>query len=170
MASLRAIRCGTLFAGPGAPPARGAVVVVAGARIPAVGPAATTPVPAGAGVLDWSDRFVMPGLVDAHSHISIVPGDGDQIAQLRQEAVPQALRATANLRRDLASGTTTLRVMTEEHFLDVAVREAITAGRGPRARPPCGPPRGTPRHGPRAPAPPPAGGGGELGGGRGGMS
>jgi len=128
VAALCAIRCGTLFDGTGASAIRSAVVVVDGARITAVGPAATTPVPAGAAVLDWSDRFVMPGLVDAHSHISIVPGDGDQIGQLRQEAVPQALRATANLRRDLASGTTTLRVMTEEHFLDVAVRAAIEAG------------------------------------------
>jgi len=138
MASLRAIRCGTLFDGTGAPPIRSAVVVVDGARITAVGPTATTPVPAGAPVLDWSDRFVMPGLVDAHSHISIVPGDGDQIGQLRQEAVPQALRATANLRRDLASGTTTLRVMTEEHFLDVAVRDAIEAGVIPGPRLLCG--------------------------------
>jgi imidazolonepropionase-like amidohydrolase len=89
-------------------------------------------------VLDWSDRFVMPGLVDAHSHISIVPGDGDQIGQLRQEVVPQALRAVANLRRDLASGTTTLRVMTEEHFLDVQVRDAIEAGVIPGPRLLCG--------------------------------
>jgi imidazolonepropionase-like amidohydrolase len=97
--ALRAIRCGTLFDGTGAAPVRSAVIVVDGVRITAVGPAASTPVPAGADVLELSDRFVMPGLVDAHSHISIVPGDGDQIGQLRQEAVPQALRATANLRR-----------------------------------------------------------------------
>jgi imidazolonepropionase-like amidohydrolase len=89
-------------------------------------------------VLDWSDRFVMPGLVDAHSHISIVPGDGDQIGQLRQDVVPQALRATSNLRHDLASGTTTLRVMTEERFLDVQVREAIAAGVIPGPRLLCG--------------------------------
>ena len=76
----------------------------------------------------------MPGLVDAHSHISIVPGQGDQIGQLRRPPVPQALQATANLRRDLAAGTTTMRVMAEEHFLDVEVREAIQAGviPGPR--------------------------------------
>src|SRR6185312_8993418 len=138
MAPLRAIRCGTLFDGTGAPPARGAVVVVDGERIAAVGPAATTPLPAGAAVLDWSDRFVMPWLVDAHSHISIVPSDGDQISQLRQDVVPQALRATSNLRRDLAAGTTTLRVMTEEHFLDVRVREAIDAGVIPGPRLLCG--------------------------------
>jgi imidazolonepropionase-like amidohydrolase len=132
------IRCGTLFDGTGAPPLRSAVIVVEDGRITAVGPAATTPAPAGAPVLDVSDRFVMPGLVDAHSHISIVPGDGDQIGQLRQEAVPQALRATANLRRDLASGVTTLRVMTEERFLDVQVREAIEAGVIPGPRLLCG--------------------------------
>ena len=80
----------------------------------------------------------MPGLVDAHSHISIVPGDGDQIGQLRQDVVPQALRATSNLRRDLAAGTTTLRVMTEERFLDVQVREAIAAGVIPGPRLLCG--------------------------------
>ncbi|HYB69757.1 MAG TPA: amidohydrolase family protein [Candidatus Bathyarchaeia archaeon] len=107
-------------------------------RIGSVGPAASTPIPSGARVIDWGDRFVMPGLVDAHSHISIVPGDGDQIGQLRQEPVPQALRATANLRRDLAAGTTTLRVMTEERFLDVQVREAIDAGVIPGPRLLCG--------------------------------
>ena len=132
------IRCGTLFDGTGAPPLRSAVIVVEDGRITAVGPAATTPAPAGAPVLDLGDRFVMPGLVDAHSHISIVPGAGDQIGQLRQEAVPQALRATANLRRDLASGVTTLRVMTEERFLDVQVREAIEAGVIPGPRLLCG--------------------------------
>ena len=52
--------------------------------------------------------------------------------------MPQALRATANLRRDLASGTTTLRVMAEEHFLDVEVREAIEAGVIPGPRLLCG--------------------------------
>jgi imidazolonepropionase-like amidohydrolase len=84
--------------------------------------------------VDLRDRFVMPGLVDAHSHISIVPGAGDQIGQLRQPPVPQALRASANLRRDLAAGTTTMRVMAEENFLDVQVRDAIEAGviPGPR--------------------------------------
>jgi imidazolonepropionase-like amidohydrolase len=128
MTAVRAIRCGTLFDGTGAAPLRDAVVVVRDGRIAAVGPAATTTVPPGAEVIDASDRFVMPGLVDAHSHISIVPGLGDQIGQLRQPPVPQALRATANLRRDLLGGTTTMRVMAEEHFLDVAVRDAIEAG------------------------------------------
>jgi imidazolonepropionase-like amidohydrolase len=128
------LRCGTLFDGTGADPIPGGVVVIDGGRVVAAGPAEGTPAPRGAGVIDLSGRFVMPGLVDAHSHISIVPGQGDQIGQLRRPPVPQALQATANLRRDLAAGTTTMRVMAEEHFLDVEVREAIQAGviPGPR--------------------------------------
>lgn len=133
-----ALRCGRLFDGTGADPVAGAVLVIDGGRITAAGPAATTAVPPGAEVVDLGDRFVMPGLVDAHSHISIVPGQGDQIGQLRQAPVPQALRATANLRRDLLAGTTTMRVMSEESFLDLDVREAIEAGVIPGPRLLCG--------------------------------
>jgi imidazolonepropionase-like amidohydrolase len=134
MGTVRAIRCGTLFEGTGAPPMRDATLVIEDGRIAAAGPTATTAIPPGAERLDLSERFVMPGFVDAHSHISIVPGAGDQIGQLRQPPVPQALRAAANLRRDLAAGTTTMRVMAEENFLDVQVRDAIDAGviPGPR--------------------------------------
>jgi imidazolonepropionase-like amidohydrolase len=126
--TVRAVRCGTLFDGTGAEPVRNGVVVLEGPRITAAGPAATTTVPPDAEWLDLGDRFVMPGLVDCHSHISIVPGLGDQLGQICRSAVPQVLQATANLRRDLAAGTTTMRVMGEEHFLDVDVRNAIEAG------------------------------------------
>src|SRR6516162_11309360 len=123
----RAIRCGTLFDATGAPPLRDALVIVTDGRIAAVGPAATTPIPFGAETLDLSKRFVMPGLIDCHSHASIVPGLGDQLGQLCRGPVPQALAATANLRTDLAAGTTTMRIMGEEHFVDVELRDAIEA-------------------------------------------
>jgi imidazolonepropionase-like amidohydrolase len=128
--AVRAIRCGTLFDGTGAAPLRNAVVTVTDGRITGVG----TTAPAGADTLDLGDRFVMPGLVDCHSHASIVPGEGDQLGQLCRGPVPQALAATRNLRKDLAAGTTTMRIMGEEHFVDVEVRQAIEAGviPGPR--------------------------------------
>jgi len=88
--AVRAIRCGTLFDGTGADPVRNAVVVVRDGRIASVGTAA----PPGAATLDLGDRFVMPGLVDCHSHASIVPGLGDQLGQLCRGPVPQALAAT----------------------------------------------------------------------------
>jgi imidazolonepropionase-like amidohydrolase len=129
-----AIRCGTLFDGTGAAPVRDATIVVADGRITAVGPAGRVTVPPGAEPLDLRERFVMPGLIDCHSHASIVPGLGDQLGQLCRGPVPQALAATKNLRKDLAAGTTTMRIMGEEHFVDVDLREAIEAGiiTGPR--------------------------------------
>ncbi len=134
MTATRVIRCGTLFDATGAPPLRDSLVVVADGHIEAVGPAASTLVPPGAETLDWSRHFVMPGLIDCHSHASIVPGLGDQLGQLCRPPVPQALAAVRNLERDLAAGTTTMRIMGEEHFLDVDLREAIDAGiaSGPR--------------------------------------
>ena len=81
------LRCGTLFDGTGADPVPGGVVVIDDGRIAAAGPADRIPPPPGARVIDLGGRFVMPGLVDAHSHISIVPGQGDQIGQLRRPPV-----------------------------------------------------------------------------------
>ena len=116
------IRCGMLFDGTGADPVAGGEVVVGDGKI-AAGPA-----PEGAEVIDLGSAFVMPGLIDAHTHLSVVPSRGDQVGQLRQEAGRQALRVPDNLRRDLDAGTTTLRIMGEEDWLDVYTREAIAAG------------------------------------------
>src|SRR5947209_3691424 len=124
---LTIIRCGTLFDGTGGAPLTDAVIGVEDGRIVSVGQADSTPHGEESTTLDLRDKFVMPGLVDAHSHASIVPGDGDQSGQMRQPAVRQVLRASANLRRDLGAGTTTMRLMAEEHFLDIDLREAIEA-------------------------------------------
>jgi imidazolonepropionase-like amidohydrolase len=122
------VRSGTLFDGTGAEAMHDGVVVIDGGRIQAVGPAETTRVPQGATVVDLHCNFVMPGLVDAHTHASINPGNGDQTGQMRRPAVKQALQATANLRRDLLAGTTTMRLMAEEYFLDIDLREGIDRG------------------------------------------
>ena len=116
------VRCGTLFDGTGADPIAGAELVVDGGKIVA-GPA-----PDGAEVVELGSAFVMPGLVDAHTHLSVVPGRGDPLGQFRQEPGRQALRVPDNLRRDLEAGSTTLRIMGEEDWLDVYTREAVAAG------------------------------------------
>ena len=120
------IRGGRVFDGTGA--VTQGDVVVDGDRI------AAEPAPEGAEVIDLGDAFVMPGIVDAHTHLSVRPGLGDQLGRLRQEPGRQALRVPDNLRADLDAGTTTLRIMAEEDWLDVHVRDAIEAGEleGPR--------------------------------------
>src|SRR6266851_1937969 len=47
---------------------RDSVIVISGRRIVAVGPAASTPVPAGATIVDGRGKWVVPGYVDAHVH------------------------------------------------------------------------------------------------------
>lgn len=120
------LRCERLWDGTGSPARAGAELVIENGRI------ADGPAPPDAEVVDLG--FTMPGLVDAHTHLSVMPGRGDQLGQLRQPPGQQALRVPDNLRRDLEAGTTTMRIMAEEDWLDVYTREAIEAGHidGPR--------------------------------------
>lgn len=129
-----AIRAGWVWDGSGGDAIRDGVVLIDGDRIAAVGPASTINVPQDAEVLDRSGEFLMPGLIDAHTHITIVPGLGNQIGQLAQPIERQTMRGVGNLRRMLDSGVTTARVMGEERWLDVAFREEIERGTvaGPR--------------------------------------
>lgn len=129
-----AIKGQRVIDGTGRGPIERGVVLVEGGRIKAVGRQADVAIPAGTDVIDCGAQTVLPGLVDAHSHASIVPGLGDQIGQLKQPPAPQLLRAVRNLRTDLLSGVTTMRVVGEEHVIDVELREAIAGGRLPGPR------------------------------------
>jgi imidazolonepropionase-like amidohydrolase len=129
-----AIKAQRVLDGTGRPPIERGVVLVEGDRITAVGRQADVAIPADAEVIDCGTQTVLPAFVDAHSHASINPGLGDQIGQLKQPPAPQMVRAVRNLRTDLLSGVTTMRVVGEEHFIDVELREAIAAGRLPGPR------------------------------------
>jgi imidazolonepropionase-like amidohydrolase len=85
-------------------------------------------------VLDFSDSYVMPGMIDAHTHLSIVPGLGNQLAQMKLPAATNALRSIPNIKKSVASGITTMRILGEEHFVDVEIKKAINSGliEGPR--------------------------------------
>ena len=87
------------------------VVVVRGEKIEAVGPAGSVNAPAGAKVIDLPGLTLMPGLIEAHSHILLHPYTetvwNDQVA--RESLSLRVARATNHLRNTLQAGFTTVR-------------------------------------------------------------
>src|SRR5690625_391176 len=113
----------------------GAGLLVQDGVVTAVGTPAQA-CPAEAAVVDLGPRVILPGFFDAHTHISIRPGEGDQHGQLARPAAWQSVRGVANLDAMVRSGVTTARIMTEEHGIDFNYRAAVAAGEvaGPALR------------------------------------
>jgi imidazolonepropionase-like amidohydrolase len=110
-------------------------VLVRGDRIAEVGSSVTHP--PGAETIDLGDRTLMPGLIDAHVHLFLHPGEED--LQTVEESVPQrTILATLAARDDVMAGFTAERDMGTEGAgaADTAVRNAIDRGLipGPRLR------------------------------------
>ena len=133
-----AIRAGRLIDGTGASAVENAVIIVNGDRIEAVGRA--IPIPQGARVIDLSQETVMPGIVDAHAHLSIRPDTRTlqgQLEGLTQADAKQMARIVRDIRVQLLSGVTSLYVVGEVHYNDIHAREAVDDGiiPGPRIYP-----------------------------------
>jgi imidazolonepropionase-like amidohydrolase len=135
-APVTAVRFGTLISMKGGT-VNDAVVVVAGDRIERVG-SGSGAVPAGARVIDLRPLTGLPGLIDAHTHITYywdrAPnsrpfGQGGQ----RRSAVTVFL-AQENARRTLETGVTTVRDLGASDYNDLAMRDLINRGAmlGPR--------------------------------------
>ncbi|HEX7723050.1 MAG TPA: amidohydrolase family protein [Pyrinomonadaceae bacterium] len=116
----------------------GWVVLVHGQKIEAVGPASEIKVPADTKVIDLPGLTLMPGLIEAHSHILLHPYSetvwNDQVA--REPLSLRVARATNHLRSELMAGFTTIRDLGTEGagFADVGLKQAVQQGiiPGPR--------------------------------------
>jgi len=109
-------------------------VVVQGNKIIALGE--NVDIPKNAVVLDFRDKTVLPGFIDAHTHIMYDGGD-DYGADLYKNSTPfRAIRAVASVRKALWNGFTALRDVESEGtmYTDVDVKKAINTGiiPGPR--------------------------------------
>ena len=124
-----AIRAGRLFDSKTGQMLTKQVVIISGDRITDVGPEAQTKIPAGAQVIDLSQATVLPGLIDAHTHMFNTRGpNGTTEASM--------LIAVQNVQADLRAGFTAARDMSTHGngYGDIAIRDAINQGRidGPR--------------------------------------
>jgi imidazolonepropionase-like amidohydrolase len=111
------------------------LVVVTGGRIVAVGPSAS--LPAGAEVIDLGDSTLLPGFIDAHTHLSFMYSDDYNKSELNklQKTIPeQALNASVNARVTLMAGFTTVRDVGSADYIDVGLRNAIAHGDIPGPR------------------------------------
>ncbi|HEV7797956.1 MAG TPA: amidohydrolase family protein [Pyrinomonadaceae bacterium] len=116
----------------------GWVVLVRGEKIEAVGRASEVKAPVDAKVIDLPGLTLMPGLIDAHSHVLLHPYSetvwNDQVA--REALSLRVARATNHLRNTLQAGFTTIRDLGTEGagYADVGLKQAVQQGiiPGPR--------------------------------------
>ncbi len=109
------------------------LIVVSGDKITAIGGA----LPPGAQVIDLGDATLLPGFIDAHTHLTMDFDPDYNGARLRQteRTIPeQAIRATLNARKTLLAGFTTVRDVGSSDFLDVGLRNSINSGVVPGPR------------------------------------
>jgi len=128
------IRASRLIDGTGAAPIEDAVVVITGDTITAAGPAASIAIPIGANVVDLKGYTVLPGLMDCHDHITSMPGDGGDTAQLKETDAHKAIYGVANAKMTLEAGFTTVRDVGAGSYADVALRDLINKGVVPGPR------------------------------------
>ncbi|QEH35260.1 imidazolonepropionase [Aquisphaera giovannonii] len=132
------LRPARVFDGLGKGAVEGWVVVVRGEVIEAAGPAGEVKVPEGAKVVELPGATVIPGLIDAHTHVLLHPYNetlwNDQV--LKEPLALRVCRATNHLRSDLLSGFTTIRDLGTEGagYADVGLRDAVAQGIVPGPR------------------------------------
>src|SRR6204780_423212 len=111
------------------------LVVVLGEKIRGVG--AKAEIPPGSEIIDLGDATILPGFMDAHTHLT-QPFEFDyrkqQMDTLTKNVAAQALDASVNARVTLMAGFTTVRDVGGPDFIDVGLRNAIAAGKVPGPR------------------------------------
>jgi len=123
------LRPARVFDGTAAQAHEGWVVVVRGERIEGVGPQNEVKVPTDARLIDLPGTTLLPGLIDAHTHVLLHPYNetswDDQV--LREPLALRVCRATNHLRSILQSGFTTIRDLGTEGagYADVGLKQAV---------------------------------------------
>ena len=110
------------------------VLVVEGERITRVAPAAEVTIPAGATVVDLSKDWVLPGLIDCHTHLEARADHYNPIWDVRETPFMGGFNGVVNANKTLQAGFTGVRDVGSQPFFAVDLRKAIDEGfiPGPR--------------------------------------
>ena len=128
------IHAGHLIAEPGKPVRGASTIVVENGRIVSIADG-HQPADPGATLIDLKEKYVLPGLIDSHVHLtSDAGGLAGQLEEVTLSPAAQAFNAEANAMKTLRAGFTTVRNLGDGDGATLALRDAILAGkvRGPR--------------------------------------
>lgn len=128
------IHAGRVMAEPGKPVRGASTILVEGGRIVSIADGFQPAAP-GARLIDLKDKFVLPGLIDSHVHLtSDTGGLAGQLEDITLSPAAQAFNAEINGMKTLRAGFTTVRNLGDGDGATLALRDAIAAGkvRGPR--------------------------------------
>lgn len=133
------LHCGELLATPGKAPVKEATVLVREGRIARVDPGYLDPAAlgadaAGATTINLKDKFVLPGLIDCHTHITWEMNRASRLEAVEKSDADVALDGVVYARRTLEAGFTTIRNVGSSGRASFALRDAIRDGKvvGPR--------------------------------------
>ncbi len=127
-----AVQTGRLIDGVSTSARQNVTVLVGGGKV--IGVQDGFQAPAGARVIDLRTSTVLPGFIDAHTHIT-GEGTGNAVVRAATETpLDNAVRSTAYARRTLEAGFTTIRNVGADGGADVALKRAIEAGIVPGPR------------------------------------
>ena len=127
-----AIKAGSLFDSQTGRVSRNAIILIEGEKIVSVGGPGTS-IPDEANIIDLSDSFVLPGVMDMHTHI-VGNLDNYFFAGYFQSPNRATIGGVVNAEKTLLAGFTTIRNVGAPDYADVAIRNAIDAGEIPGPR------------------------------------
>ena len=107
-------------------------IIIQGDKITQVGALYDQMLPTGATIIDLPNATVLPGLIDAHTHITFTPNFG--YSRLGISVPREALTGARNAKVTLEAGFTTIRNVGASGYSDVALRDAVNAGDVPGPR------------------------------------
>ena len=130
MSEYTLVRCGTLIDGRGGEPAADAALLLKGSRIAAAGKYEETAkeAPAGTPILDYHDKYVTPGIIDAHVHVTIDP-EADFTGFVGRDSDTRiAHRGMVNLKKTLDGGVTFIRDLGGYRHIDIELKKLRDEG------------------------------------------